>query len=141
MEPAVAAAAAEEARKPVCSSVFACVCEWGLNGEECSTAHLPGAITTTAQKRPISWSESRSELSRSAKSNIESRRKRALEAECRASRRRTSPFRQTIDAEGESNMQARRTSSTSKTPAWRKNDSKSQAVVILNPVYNVPLEV
>lgn len=82
--------------------------------------HLPGAITTTAQKRPISWSERRRELSRSAKSNIESRRKRALEAECRASRRSTRPFRQTIDAEGESNMQARRTSSTSKTPACRE---------------------
>lgn len=74
-------------------------------------------MTTTAQNRPISWSVKRNELRRSAKSNIESNRKRALDAECNESRLNERPFRQTIELVCESNIQANRTNSTSNTPA------------------------
>lgn len=83
---------------------------------------LPGAMTTTAEKRPISWSVSLKLFIRSAKSNMESMRKRALLAECSDSGRSTSPFRQIMELVVESNMHASRTSRTSKTPAcvWKK---------------------
>jgi hypothetical protein len=77
-------------------------------------------MTTTAQKRPISWSVNRKALSLSAKSNIESKRNRALLAECRASRLKTRPFRHIMELEWESNIQASRTNSTSNTPAYRE---------------------
>lgn len=59
--------------------------------------NLPGAMTTTAQKRPISLSVKRRLFIRSAKSNIESIKNLALLAECKASRFRTKPFRQIIE--------------------------------------------
>lgn len=74
-------------------------------------------MTTAAQNRAISESDRWRELSLSAKSNMESSRKRALDAELSDSRRKTRPLRQIIELLAESNMQARRTRSTSNTPA------------------------
>ena len=57
---------------------------------------LPAAMTTTAQKRPNSASLSAKLLSRSANSNMESIKKRALDELCSASRRSSWPFKHSI---------------------------------------------
>ena len=82
---------------------------------------------TMAQKTPSSASLSARLLSLSANSNMESIRKRAFDELCKASRRSNWPLRQSIVLLCESNMVAKRTRRTSKTPGLSRVTLSSSA--------------
>lgn len=103
----------------ICRADLSLLCIFSIN----SVLRSPGlsvAMTTMEQNRPISASDRHKAFMRSAKSNMESIKNRALELLCIESRFNTCPFKQIMLAVWESNIHARRTSNTSNTPAFRR---------------------